>query len=158
MTTALELLARIKAKTNTEESNQHARSNNNGGLSILRSPHLYSVPNPTLGLTTQYETQYKLFLNFTSYLLHNPSLILPLHYHVQLMNKLVPLVAEKFYTSIYYSMRELNKELVGRALTTATTAQEFNAATNTLLSGLDKETLADLATLNDKIGERQCHN
>jgi hypothetical protein len=64
------------------------------------------------------------------------------------MTKLVPLVAERFYSSIYYAMRELNKELVGLALTTATTAQEFNAATNTLLAGLDTKTLADIAELN----------
>lgn len=148
MTKALELLARLKAKTNQDESNQHARSNHNGGLSILRAPPLYSVPNPALEYETQYETQYKLFLNITLYLLHNPSLILPLHYHVQLMTKLVPLVAERFYSSIYYSMRELNKELVGLVLTTATTAQEFNAATNTLLAGLDTKTLAAVAELN----------
>ena len=155
MATAQEILQRIKESKRKENEKLFTLggTSSNGNSNNLPASATYGSVHRLSTVTYTYEQEYELYLNLLVYYILHPSIIPPLHPYQKLLQKIVPRVYAKLYsTGTYYCMLSLNKQLLNTVVSISKNIQHFNKVLSTLLASVPIEILNDI---NDTLQERK---
>ena len=155
MATAQEILQKIKESKRKENEKLFtlAKTSGNGNSNNFSTSTTNGSVHRLSTVAFTYEQEYELYLNLVVYYILHPSIIPPLHPYQKILQKIVPRVYTKLYsTGTYYCMLFLNKQLLNTVVSISQNTTEFNKVLSTLLASVPTDIMNDI---NDTLQERR---